>query len=176
MVEWSNSVSAPFCGKLFGELGADVIKIEPPGRGEDSRSAGPFPNREPHPERSGLFLFANLNKRGITLDLETDAGRGLLDRLLESADVFLENQPIELLERTRLDYPSLKSRHPRLVATSISPYGRTGPYKQYKGNDLTVDALGGLSFGTGFPDREPHPERSGLFLFANHNKRGKTLD
>ena len=155
MVEWGNSVSAPFCGKLLGELGADVIKIEPPGRGEDSRLSGPFPNREPHPERSGLFLFANLNKRGITLDLETDAGRGLLDRLLESADVFLENQSLESLERTQLDYPSLKSRHPHLVATSISPYGRTGPYKYYKGNGLTVDALGGLSFGTGFPAREP---------------------
>ena len=155
MVEWGNSVSAPFCGKLLGELGADVIKIEPPGRGEDSRLSGPFPNREPHPERSGLFLFANLNKRGITLDLETDAGRGLLDRLLESADVFLENQSLESLERTQLDYPSLKTRHPHLVATSISPYGRTGPYKYYKGNGLTVDALGGLSFGTGFPAREP---------------------
>lgn len=155
VVEWSNSVSAPFCGKLLGELGADVIKIEPPGRGEASRSSGPFPNREPHPERSGLFLFANLNKRGMTLDLETEAGRGLLDRLLESADVFLENQPLELLERTRLDYQSLQARHPRLVATSISPYGRSGPYKHYKGTGLTVDALGGLSFGTGFPAREP---------------------
>ena len=155
VVEWSNSVSAPFCGKLLGELGADVIKIEPPGRGEDSRSSGPFPNREPHPERSGLFLFANLNKRGMTLDLETDAGRGLLDRLLESADVFLENQPIVSLERAGLDYQSLKARHPHLIATSISPYGRSGPYQRYQGNDLTVNALGGLSFGTGFPGREP---------------------
>ena len=155
VVEWSNFVSAPFCGKLLGELGADVIKIEPPGRGEDSRSYGPFPNREPHPERSGLFLFANLNKRGMTLDLETDAGRGLLDRLLESADVFLENQPIESLERIGLDYQTLKARHTHLIATSISPYGRSGPYQRYLGNDLTVNALGGLSFGTGFPGREP---------------------
>ena len=69
VIEWGSLVSAPFCGKALGELGADVIKIEPPGTGEAGRYRGPFPDNVPHPEKSGLFLFANLNKRGITLDL-----------------------------------------------------------------------------------------------------------
>lgn len=155
VVEWSNSVSAPFCGKLLAELGADVIKIEPPGLGDNSRSQGPFPQGIPHPERSGLFLFANLNKRGVTLNLETSAGRQLLDRLLSSSDIFLENQPLDLLEKLGLDYPALETRHPQLIVTSISPYGRTGPYRSYQGCDLTVNAMGGLSFGTGYPHREP---------------------
>ena len=155
VVEWSNLVSAPFCGKLLAELGAEVIKIEPPGVGDDSRRLGPFPDDIPHAERSGLFLFANLNKKGITLDPKTDAGRRLMHLLLESADIFLENQPLELLAETCLDYQSLKDRHPQLVVTSISPYGRSGPYKKYRGYDLTANAVSGLSFGTGHPHREP---------------------
>ena len=155
VVEWSNFVSAPFCGKLLAELGADVIKIEPPGLGDNSRSQGPFPQGIPHLERSGLFLFANLSKRGVTLNLETSAGRQLLEGLLFSADIFLENQPLHLLEKLGLDYPALETRHPQLIVTSISPYGRTGPYRNYQGCDLTVNAIGGLSFGTGYPHREP---------------------
>ena len=155
VVEWSSLVSAPFCGKLLGELGAEVIKIEPPGVGDDSRRLGPFPNDVPHAERSGLFLFANLNKRGVTLDPRAAAGTPLMHQLLESADIFLENQPLELLEEIGLDYYSLRERYPQLVVTSISPYGRSGPYKNYRGYDLTANAVSGLSFGTGHPHREP---------------------
>lgn len=155
VVEWGSLVSAPFCGKVLAELGAEVIKVEPPGTGEEGRYRGPFPDNEAHPERSGLFLFANLNKRGVTLDVHSDRGRLLLERLLESADVFLENRPLTLIEELGLDYPSLKGRFPQLVVTSISPYGRTGPYRTYQGNDLTANAMSGLSFGTGHPHREP---------------------
>jgi crotonobetainyl-CoA:carnitine CoA-transferase CaiB-like acyl-CoA transferase len=155
VVEWSSLVSAPFCGKLLGELGAEVIKIEPPGVGDDSRRLGPFPNDVPHAERSGLFLFVNLSKRGVTLDPRAAAGTPLMHQLLESADIFLENQPLELLEETGLDYYSLRERYPQLVVTSISPYGRSGPYKNYRGYDLTANAVSGLSFGTGHPHREP---------------------
>lgn len=155
VVEWSNLVSAPYCGKLLAELGAEVIKVEPPGVGDDSRGLGPFPGDMPHPERSGLFLFANLNKMGVTLNLGTDVGRRLMERLLGSADIFLENQPREALEEAGLDYPVLKERHPRLIVTSISPYGRSGPYNRYRGYDLTANAVSGLSFGTGHPHREP---------------------
>ena len=94
VIELGNLVSAPFCGKVMGELGADVIKIEHPVSGDEGRYRGPFPDNVPHPEKSGLFLFANLNKRGITLDVGTDTGRRILEKLLETADVFLENQPL----------------------------------------------------------------------------------
>ncbi len=155
VVEWGDFISAPFCGKVLAELGADVIKVEPPSLGDSSRRSGPFPDNLPDPERSGLFLVNNINKRSVSLDLETFTGRELFGSLLESADVFLENQPPELPGNLGLDYEGLKWRFPRLIVTSISPYGRSGPYSGFKGGDLTNNALGGLSFGTGHPDREP---------------------
>ncbi len=155
VIEWGTLVSAPFCGKALGELGADVIKLEPPGTGEAGRYRGPYPDQITHPERSGLFLFANLNKRAVTLDPTAADGRRLLGRLLESADIFLENQPLEQIEGLGLDYPSLRESCPQLIVTSISPYGRSGPYRTYRGTDLTANAMSGLSFGTGHPHREP---------------------
>ena len=155
VIEWGSLVSAPFCGKVLGELGADVIKIEPPNVGEEGRYRGPYPDNTPHPERSGLFLFANLNKRGITLDTRSAEGRVVLEKLLETADIFLENQPLNLIEELGLDHESLKKRFPGLIVTSISPYGRTGPYRSYQGTDLTANAMSGLSFGTGHTHREP---------------------
>lgn len=155
VIEWGSLVSAPFCGKVLGELGADVIKIEPPGAGEEARQRGPFPDDAPHPERSGLYLFANLNKRGITLDLHREEGRRLLLELLSAADVFLENLPLEIVEDLGLEYQTLEKDFPGLVVTSISPYGRSGPYRAYQGTDLTANAMSGLSFGTGHPHREP---------------------
>jgi len=143
VVEWGNFISAPFCGKVLAELGADVIKVEPPVSGDDSRRHGPFPGHVPHPERSGLFLFANINKRGVTLAPETATGHRILGRLLESADIFLENQSPALTRRLGLDYPTLQSQCPRLVVTSITPYGQSGPYRDYKGYDLMVNAAGG---------------------------------
>ena len=155
VVEWSNFITAPFCGKVLGELGADVIKIESPVYGDESRRHGPFPEQIPDKERSGLFLFANLNKRGVTLDPSSPSGRELLESLLETADIFLENQPLDLTESLGLDYGTLKSSFPGLIVTSITPYGRTGSYRDYNGCDLTSNAIGGMSFGTGYPDREP---------------------
>jgi len=155
VVEWGDFVSAPFCGKVLAELGADVIKIEAPGLGDSSRRHGPFPGDVPHPERSGLFLLANLNKRSVTLDLGTASGRELLGRLLDTADVFLENGSTGQRDELGLDYESLRPRYPGMIVTSITPYGLTGPYRDYRGCDLTVNALGGLSFGTGYPHREP---------------------
>ncbi len=155
VVEWGRLVSGPFCGKVLGELGADVIKVEPPVKGDEGRAQGPFPDGIPHPERSGLFLFANLNKRGITLDVESVEGGQVLAHLLADADIFVENQPLSLINTLGLDYESLKGSYPGLVVTSISPYGRSGPYKGYSGADLTANAMSGLSFGTGHAHREP---------------------
>jgi crotonobetainyl-CoA:carnitine CoA-transferase CaiB-like acyl-CoA transferase len=91
VVEWGNFISAPFCGKVLTELGADVIKLEAPISGDDSRRHGPYPGGVADQERSGLFLLANINKRGVSLDLRSQKGREVLDRLLEGADVFLLN-------------------------------------------------------------------------------------
>ena len=158
-------VSAPFCAKVLAELGADVIKVEPPS-GDPARRRGPFPDDVFHPESSGLFLFANQGKRGITLDTGTDAGIGQLHRLLETADIFVENQPYGVLKQVGVSAKQLVERHPHLIAVSISPYGRTGDYKQYAGYDLQVNALSGMSFGTGHTHREPltTPDQQAGFL------------
>lgn len=165
VVEWGEMVSAPYCAKLLAELGADVIKIEPPG-GDAARRRGPFPDSSPDPECSGLFLFANQGKRGVALDMESDAGIGQLHRLLETAHVFVENQPFDVLDRAGITGAQLGERHPNLIAVSISPYGRTGEYKEYAGYDLQVNALSGMSFGTGHTHREPltTPDQQAGFL------------
>ena len=116
---------------------------------------GPYPGGVADQERSGLFLLANINKRGVSLDLGSQKGREVLNRLLEGADVFLLNQRPDVVQELALDYESLRPPFPQLIATVITPYGLTGPYKDYRGCDLTVNALGGLSFGTGYPHREP---------------------
>ena len=92
VVEWGELVSAPFCARLLAEMGADVVKVEPPD-GDPARRRGPYPDAVPHPERSGRFLFANQGKRGVTLDTATDDGIAQLHRLLATADVFVENRP-----------------------------------------------------------------------------------
>jgi len=151
VVEWGNFVSGPFCGKVLAELGAQVIKVEPPLVGDESRRHGPFPNHIPDPERSGLFLFANINKRGLTLDPAKASGRQILELLLDSADIFIENQTEnqtanqtpDLTHRLALDYESLKTRHPGLIVTSITPYGLSGPYAGHRGYDLTGKCPGG---------------------------------
>ena len=165
VVEWGEMVSAPFCAKVLAELGADVVKVEPP-EGDPARRAGPFPSGQPHPERSGLFLFANLGKRGITLDTDTRDGIERLHNLLASADMFVENRPFAALEPAGIDSSSLRRRHPHLITVSLSPYGRTGDYREYAGYDLQVNALSGMSFGTGHPHREPltTPDRQAGYL------------
>ena len=154
VIEYTGFVTGPYCSKMLADLGASVIKVEPT-EGDESRRHGPFPGGVPDAERSGMFLFLNTNKRGISLDLKTATGRSVLMKLLESADIFVENQPPEASTRLGLDYASLKDAFPRLVVTSITPFGQTGPYRDFKGSDLTANAAGGLSFGTGYTHREP---------------------
>ena len=165
VVEWGEVVSAPFCAKILAELGADVIKVEPPA-GDRSRGLGPFPGGKPHPERSGLFLFANLGKRGVTLDTAAASGIEQLHRLLENADLFIENQPYAVLQGAGITEEQLRRRHPHLITVSISPYGRAGDYRDYAGYDLQVNALSGMSFGTGHTHREPltTPGRQASYL------------
>ena len=155
VIELGDYISAPFCARVLADLGADVTKIEPPDGGDSSRRNGPFPGDEPNAEASGLFLFLNTGKRGVTLNIETATGREMLLRLLEDADVLVENAPTATMGRLGLDYASIEARFPRLVMASLSPFGRTGPYKDYAGHDLNVQAAGGISIGVGLPDRGP---------------------
>ena len=111
---WAGMCPHPYCGKLLADYGADVIKIEPPGGGDEARRMGPFVGDDPHPEKSIPFLFLNTNKRGITLDVDTVAGAGLLHRLLESADVLVAELPAGGQAIAVLAPESLGERHPHL--------------------------------------------------------------
>lgn len=155
VVEYGSFISAPYCAKLMADLGAEVIKIEDPGAGDESRRYGPFPDDVPHLERSGLFLYLNSNKLGITLNLRSATGRKILKGLLSEADVFVENSAPGLMAELGLDHEALKEINPGLIVTSITPFGQTGPYAQYKGYALNTAALGGQCMRTGEPSRPP---------------------
>ena len=155
VVELGTMASAPFCGKILADAGAEVIKIEEPLSGDPARSYGPFPNDIPHPEKSGLFLYLNTSKLGITLNIHTATGREILLHLLEEADVFVENTPLNLLPELKLDYPSLKGRYPTLIHARITPFGQTGPYANYKAHDINLVAFGGAALQAGRLGREP---------------------
>lgn len=155
IVEYSTSIAAAASGKLLADLGAVVIKVEPPRTGDPARYHGPFPNDIPDPERSGLFLALNANKRGITLDPALPTGRELLHGLIAEADVFIHNWSPAQAKTLDLEYEPLRQRHARLIVASVTPYGATGPYANYRGADITACAAGGVSVGTGFPNRPP---------------------
>ena len=142
-----------FCGKLLGDLGADVVKIEPP-RGERNRHVGPFLDDIPHPERSLSFWYYNTSKRGITLDLETADGRRLFGRLAATADVILETFRPGFLVSLGLDYESLRRQDPRLVMCSLTPFGQTGPWRDYLSSDLLHMAAGGEMASCGYDEAD----------------------
>lgn len=153
VLELGEGVSAPFCGKLLADYGADVIKVEPP-QGDPARRHGPFPNDLPHQEKSALFLYLNTNKQGITLDFSTASGARLLRRLIEEVDVLVENQPPGRLEHLGLSRPNLAEVNPRLIMVSVKPFGE-GPHGRWTATNLTSFASGGQMYLTGDPDREP---------------------
>jgi len=155
VVEYGSLVSAPYCTKLLAGLGAEVIKIEKPGVGDEARNYGPFPDDLPHLERSGLFLSLNTNKLGITLNLDTAAGKEILKGLLKDADVFVENNAVQRMKELGLDYGSLEKINPRLIVASITPFGQSGPYEDYKAYHINCAGAGGVSIGVGHPEREP---------------------
>ncbi len=136
IVELAEMVAGPFCTKVMADLGAEVVKIENPCVGDLARQRGPFPHDQPHPERSTLFLYLNTNKRGITLDVHKPEGANLLRDLLKEADVLVETWKPGALAALGLGYDSLKAVNPRLIVASITPFGQTGPYKDYKAYDF----------------------------------------
>ena len=145
---------AVFCGKLLADYGADVVRVEPPG-GDPSRSRGPFAGDEEGPDRSLYFLFYNTNKRSITLDLQAERGRDLFRSLVAQADVIVESHPVGYLDSIGLGYEDLRQINPGIVMASVTPFGQTGPWKDYKSNDLIALASSGFMQITGEPDGPP---------------------
>ena len=145
VIEYGQLVSAPYAGKLMADLGADVIKIEPPRSGDPARQRGPFPRGEPDLECSGLFLYLNSNKRGITLDPSRQEGRRLLYDLVAQCDVLLHNAPPGEMAQLGLDFEALRKSNSRLVMTSITPFGLDGPHSGYQATDMVLWAAGGVA-------------------------------
>ena len=163
VLELCNLVSGPYCTKLLADLHAEVIKIEPPSVGDEARRRGPFLKDIPHPERSGLYLYLNTNKLGITLDVRTSAGRGILRELIEQTDILVEDNPPLVMKELGLTYEDLKESNPRLVMTSITPFGQTGPYRDYKAYELNSFHAGGEGYLLPMqsPDLDREPVKGG---------------
>jgi crotonobetainyl-CoA:carnitine CoA-transferase CaiB-like acyl-CoA transferase len=142
------------CGKLLGDLGVDVIKVEKPG-GDQSRNIGPFYKDIVDPEKSLYWFAFNINKRGITLDIEKPQGRIIFRNLVSTADFLLESFPVGYLDSIGLGYSELRQVNPRLIFTSISPFGQSGPYKDYKASDIVTMAMAGVVYVSGDLDRPP---------------------
>jgi crotonobetainyl-CoA:carnitine CoA-transferase CaiB-like acyl-CoA transferase len=147
VLEFSEFISGPYCGKMLADLGADVIKVEKPGLGDSARQWGPFPGDVPHLEKSGIFLFLNTNKSAITLNVESKRGREIFHRLVAWADVLIEDNTNRELVKLGFDYESIKKVNPSLIMTSITPFGQTGPFKDYKGSDLINSHMSSEAFG-----------------------------
>ena len=160
IVELSERVAGPFCTKVMADMGAEVVKIEQPGIGDVARTRGPFPGDEPHPDRSALFLYLNTNKIGISLDITKPEGVALFRALVKEADILVETQTPGFLKSLGVGYDSLHNIAPQLIVTSISPFGQTGPYKDYKAYNLNTFHAGVVGYETPFnyvtdPENEP---------------------
>ena len=143
-----------FCGRVLGDLGADVIKVEPP-TGDPARRIGPFYHEDPAVENSLYWQVYAANKRGVTLDIQAPAGRDVLLKLVETADFLVESYRPGYLAGLGLSYDDLRKVNPRLIYVSITPFGQDGPYASYEATDLTGVALSGFMYLTGDADRAP---------------------
>jgi len=142
------------CGKILADLGADVIKVEPPD-GDPGRNIGPFYHDIPDKEKSLHFFAYNMNKRSMTLNIETREGQEIFKRLVKTADFVIESFAPGYMDKIGLSYLILKGINPRIIMVSITPFGQTGPRKDWKASDIVAIAMGGLSHITGSPDRPP---------------------
>jgi len=155
VLDLSEYISGPYCTKMLAAFGAEVIKVEKPGEGDGARRMGPFFEDRPHPEGSALFLYLNTSKKSITLNLEIPTGLKLLKELIKSTDVLVENFEPRVMPGLGLDYGTLERINPGLVMTSISGFGQSGPYRDYKATSIVNYALSGHLYINGEPDREP---------------------
>lgn len=145
---------ASFCSKLLADLGARVIKIEKPG-GDPSRRIGPFLEESPHPEKSVFFYYNNINKLGVTLDLEHEEGKEIFFRLIKKTDIVIETFCPGYLKQNGLGFDVLKKLNPKLILVSVTGFGQNGPRSQYKSCDLVASAFGGSMYVNGSPSTPP---------------------
>jgi crotonobetainyl-CoA:carnitine CoA-transferase CaiB-like acyl-CoA transferase len=157
ILELGSGVGPAYCGKLFADLGADVIKIEPL-EGDVLRHRGPFPNDKPGIERSGLFAYLNTSKRGIALDVTKPGGRQVLLDLVRTADVLVENNAPAWLAAHEIDYERLRAINPRLVMTSITPFGQDGPWRDAPSNQFIAQHTSGVAYNNGQKARDLEAE------------------
>jgi len=151
VLDLSRILTGPFCSMILADLGAEVIKVEMPGRGDDTRVWGPpFIKGE-----SAYFLCLNRNKKSITLNLKNENGREILYKLVQKCDVFLENFKPGVTKRLRVDYETICKINPRIIYCSITGFGQSGPYRDYPAYDIVIQGMGGLMGITGEPDRPP---------------------
>ena len=154
VIDLTHHIAGPYATKLLADFGADVLKVERPG-GDPGRRLPPFFRDEPHRDRSLPFLYLNTNKRGITLNLKSDEGLAILMDLLADADVLVENFAPRVMPSLGLDVETLREHNPRLVVASVSNFGQTGPWRDYRATEIVEYALGGLMYIFGAYDREP---------------------
>ncbi|HIK73083.1 MAG TPA: CoA transferase [Alcanivorax sp.] len=169
VLDLSRVLAGPWAGQILGDLGAEVIKVERPGRGDDTRAWGPpyLNDAQGAPtSESAYYLSANRNKQSVTIDITRPEGQRLVKELVAESDVLLENFKVGGLKRYGLDYGSLAAINPRLIYCSITGFGQDGPYAERPGYDFLIQGMGGLMSITGQPDGEPGggPVKAGVAL------------
>jgi CoA:oxalate CoA-transferase len=150
VVDLSRILAGPYCTLLLAELGARVIKVEPPGKGDDARQYGPFKDG-----KSAYFISINRGKESIALDLKAEADKRIFERLLERADLLVENFRPGTMEKLGYGWDTLHPRYPRLIYAAASGFGHTGPYSHYPAYDMVVQGVGGIMSITGNPGQPP---------------------
>ncbi len=155
VLDLTHHIAGPYCTKLLADYGADVVKVERTGEGDPARRMGPFFEDDPHPEKSGLFLHLDTSKKGVTLNLKSEAGKKIFRELVRGVDILVESFSPRVMPSLGLDYEKLEAVNPALVMTSISNFGQTGPYRDFKASELILYGMGGAMNETGTLDRYP---------------------
>jgi len=155
VIDLTRVLAGPYCAMMLGDLGARVIKVEPPVKGDDSRHYGPYITAPSGKVKSGYFISVNRGKESIALDLKNDADRKILDALLSRADVLVENYRGGTMEKLGYGYETLKEKYPRLIYAVVSGFGHTGPYAARPAYDMIAQAMGGVMSLTGHPGGAP---------------------
>ena len=176
MLDLSHGVAGPFAARLLGDMGAEVIKVEEPGRGDFARRAEPLKLDAPQPEQSLLFQYLNWNKRSVTLDLRNKACHAALRKLVEQSDIVIEAFRPGTLDGWGIGVERLLQWKPNLVVSSVTNFGQKGPYAAYGATDLVLHAMGGVMQVSGRVDRDPlkHGLQQALFC-AGLNAAYSTL-